>query len=80
MNNIKRNQRFPSSEIPGGLKAEETPQFVTFGFDDNKSISELEWIYKFSNTRRNHNGSPITFSFYNNNIDKEDIFIWKKTE
>lgn len=68
----------PSQNPPGGLKADRVPQFVSLGFDDNEMIDELKWISEFSKSIKNRDGSPVTFSFYNNGKFKNAHSTWKK--
>lgn len=68
----------PSLLPPGGLEVKNVPQFVSLGFDDNESPKELEWIRQFVLNKKNRDGSPVRFSFYNNGILTNSLPQWKK--
>ena len=53
------------TQIPGGLKPEETPQMVILTFDD--AVNNENWeIYQkiFASNRTNGNGCPISTTFF----------------
>ena len=63
----------PSYDPPGGLKAEEVPQFVVLGFDDNRYTDGFKWVLDElakrqnpagSGNARTHDGDPLIVSFY----------------
>lgn len=54
----------PSTNAPGNLKPEETPQFVSLGFDDNAYSDSLVWIRDFLVSNQNFiegSGNPKNF-------------------
>ena len=79
----------PSSQAPGGLLAEQVPQFVMFGFDDNSSVEELKWIIDFMSERKNpssnnqrsetFDNNPIRAAFYTNGKYLVDSVELRKT-
>lgn len=75
---MKRYNRKPSQNPPGNLEPKNVPQFVSLGFDDNEMIDELNWISDFAKKLKNRDGSPVTFTFYNNGKFKNTIPTWKK--
>jgi len=52
------------SKIPGGLKTENTPQFVLLTFDDAVNGLNKEFFSKLFSNRVNPNGCPIKATFY----------------
>ncbi len=50
---IRTDNVAPSRKAPGGLKPEETPLFVSFGFDDNAYSDALIWIRDFMKSQTN---------------------------
>lgn len=62
----------PSQNPPGGLKPEEVPQFVCFGFDDNSysgydgscGDGGMDWAVKAFENKKNPDGTSCKTSFY----------------
>jgi hypothetical protein len=63
----------PSQNPPGGVKIENTPLFIAFGFDDNdksgftshKGIEGMKWAIDSFKSRKNPDGTSCTCAFYN---------------
>jgi peptidoglycan/xylan/chitin deacetylase (PgdA/CDA1 family) len=64
-----------SRQIPGGLKPEQTPQFVCIGFDDNYEVDGMRWAIDLLKGKKNPAGAgnagtfdakPVRVSFYCN--------------
>lgn len=60
-----------SANLPGGLTAEQVPQFISLGWDDNgiagwdpEKPSGLYWALEMYAARKNADGSPALASFY----------------
>lgn len=82
----------PSQNPPAGLTADEVPQFVVFGFDDNYSPAAVEWLINFLAAKNNNegNGSTATYdgetpkvTFYHTGIamwGEMQHAMWKKAE
>lgn len=53
----------PSTAPPGGLALENTPQFVSIGFDDDAFEDGMRWILDYMKTKKNPagKGNPCTF-------------------
>ncbi|MDO9068582.1 MAG: polysaccharide deacetylase family protein [Deltaproteobacteria bacterium] len=71
-----------SPKIPGNLVPEQTPQFVSIGFDDNYYADGMVWILNYLKKRENpagkHNpgtfdGTPVRVSFFNNTNNTEKV-------
>ncbi len=71
-----------SSQIPGNLVPEQTPQFVSIGFDDNYYADGMVWILNYLKKKENpagkHNpgtfdGTPVRVSFFNNTNNAEKV-------
>lgn len=67
----------PSQNPPIGLSAEDVPQFVMIGFDDNPDLDPMEWILDFMVDKRNpagtgqagtFDGGPARAAFYSNGM------------
>ncbi|KAG6456235.1 hypothetical protein O3G_MSEX009615, partial [Manduca sexta] len=58
--------RCSSSDIPGGLKPRNTPQFVTVTFDDAVNVLNIETYRAILYNRRNSNGCNAGATFYVN--------------
>ena len=59
------NCRCASTDIPGGLPPNQTPQIVTISFDDGLRVEDYERYYsQFLNGRKNPNGCPIPLTFF----------------
>lgn len=63
----------PSTSPPGGLALTNVPQFVTFGFDDNRYDDGLEWALDLFKSKQNpagrgehctFDGTPARATFY----------------
>lgn len=62
-----QNDQPPSQNPPGGLKPEQVPMFVSFGFDDNSktgyqpagdaSGGGIQWIVDFLSDKKNNSGT-----------------------
>lgn len=73
---ITNSQKFnvePSTNPPGGLSVEQSPQFVCIGFDDNYYPDGMNWFLDFMKDKRNADGSPAHVSFYVNTNNSFDI-------
>jgi hypothetical protein len=64
-----------SKQIPGGLKPEQTPQFVCVGFDDNLEVDGMRWALDMLKNKNNpagtgnagtFDGKPVRVSFFCN--------------
>lgn len=53
-----------SSQIPGGLSAEETPMFVSFGWDDNAYVDGMVWSDTLFKDKKNKDGSPARGTYF----------------
>ena len=54
-----------STEIPGGLSVKDTPQIVTFSFDDGLRDQDYQSFYsQIFNSRKNPNGCPIKLTYF----------------
>ncbi|XP_053620069.1 chitin deacetylase 8-like [Plodia interpunctella] len=58
--------RCSNTEIPGGLEARDTPQFVLLTFDDAVNIINVETYRNTIYSRRNKNSCPAGVTFYIN--------------
>lgn len=54
-----------SQSPPGGLKPEQCPMFVCFGFDDNGYADGIKWFRELVKNKKNSDGSPVRASFFN---------------
>src|SRR5262249_31098981 len=63
----------PSTSPPGGLAINNVPQFVAFGFDDNRYADGMQWALDFIKSKQNpagrgdhctFDGTPARFSFF----------------
>ncbi len=63
---VSTDYREASTNPPGGLEPSEVPMFVSIGFDDNEYVDGLKWINEFTRDIQNHDGTPISLSFFNN--------------
>ena len=61
------NCRCVSLDIPGNLHISQTPQIVTINFDDSFRVIDYEEYFTpvFGDHRKNPNGCPIGFTFFN---------------
>ena len=70
------NYALPSSLPPAGLKANQVPQFVVLGFDDNTKSEGINWVIDLLKSKKNGDGSFAKTSFYVNTVglreNKED--------
>ncbi len=62
------NYALPSSLPPKGLKANQVPQFVVLGFDDNTKSEGLTWAMSLFDNKFNKDGSAAKTSFYVNTV------------
>jgi len=62
------NYALPSSLPPAGLKANQVPQFVVLGFDDNTKSEGIYWAMSLFENKYNKDGSAATTSFYVNTV------------
>ena len=60
-----KDKRTPSQSPPCGFKPDEVPMFVVIGWDDNGIASGMQWAVDIAKSRKNKDGSPVHFSFYN---------------
>jgi len=57
--------RCASTDIPGGLSPEKTPQIVTISFDDAlRDIDYQNYYSKVFEERKNPNGCPVSLTFF----------------
>ncbi|KAG7296610.1 hypothetical protein JYU34_020423 [Plutella xylostella] len=56
--------RCASTNIPSGLRAQDTPQFITITFDDNVNTQNIATYREVLYNRRNKNNCPIGATFY----------------
>src|SRR5262249_41250698 len=63
----------PSTSPPGGLAVDNVPQFVAFGFEDNRYTDGIEWATNVLGSKVNNagngnhctfDGAPVRVSFY----------------
>lgn len=63
----------PSFEPPGNIPVNKTPQFIVFGFDDNRYTDGMQWVLDILEGKKNPAGSgnaatfdgqPLKVSFY----------------
>ena len=54
----------PSAEPPGGLSVDETPVFVSIGWDDNGKSEGVNWAVKMLAERPNSDGTPAHNTFF----------------
>jgi peptidoglycan/xylan/chitin deacetylase (PgdA/CDA1 family) len=57
------DQLAPSSQPPGGFNAEQVPQFILFGFDDNQVADPITWFVDHVRARRNPAGTGQSGTF-----------------
>ena len=71
-----------SRKIPGNLTAEQTPQFISIGFDDNYYADGMVWILNYlkkiknpagKNNPQTFDGTPVRVSFFNNTNNAEQV-------
>ncbi|XP_075986207.1 chitin deacetylase 8-like [Anticarsia gemmatalis] len=60
------NCRCSGTDIPGGLRARDVPQFVTITFDDAVNTRNMETYRRVLYNRRNANNCPAGVTFYVN--------------
>ncbi|CAH2058121.1 unnamed protein product, partial [Iphiclides podalirius] len=60
------NCRCSSSNIPGGLQARDTPQFVLLTFDDGVNVINIDTYREILFGRRNKNNCPAGVTFFVN--------------
>lgn len=58
------NCRCSSTEIPGGLTPEQTPQFVLLTFDDAVTVSNMVYYREALFNKMNPNDCPVAATFY----------------
>ncbi|CAK1589664.1 unnamed protein product [Parnassius mnemosyne] len=58
------NCRCSSTEIPGGLKPRDTPQFVLLTFDDGINVRNIETYREIAYKRQNKNNCPASVTFF----------------
>lgn len=67
-------KRLPSTNPPGGLRPEQVPLFIAFGWDDNGDPSGLQWSLDLMTGRTNpagndnastFDGTDLTATYYN---------------
>jgi peptidoglycan/xylan/chitin deacetylase (PgdA/CDA1 family) len=84
---VSNDYREPSRDIPGGLKAEDCPQFVVIGFDDNGVSANIEWFLdavkekqnpKGKGNKKTFDGTNIQVSFYMLGSHGLGMLSWKK--
>ncbi|MCL2721619.1 MAG: hypothetical protein FWD47_09820, partial [Treponema sp.] len=55
----------PSQNPPRDLKAENIPQFIAVGFDDNEKVEGMNWAVDTFSSRKNPDGTNCSCAFYN---------------
>ncbi|CAH1641770.1 unnamed protein product [Spodoptera littoralis] len=58
------NCRCSSTNIPGGFRPRDTPQFITLTFDDAVNVRNMATYREILYNRKNANGCPIGTTFY----------------
>lgn len=58
---------------PGGLSAEQVPQFVVMAFDDNTKADGINWAIDLFADKYNYDGSEVAASFY---MNTEGLHRW----
>lgn len=53
-----------SQSPPGGLKVEQCPMFVCFGFDDNSYPDGIKWFRELVKNKKNKDGTPVRATFF----------------
>lgn len=61
---VPPNCRCSSSQIPGNLTLNETPQFVLLTFDDAITIGNIEYYRSALTNRTNSDGCPVAATFF----------------
>lgn len=56
--------RCSSTDIPGGIPATKTPQFVMLTFDDGVTVSNINYYRSAFDDRVNPNGCPVSATFF----------------
>jgi hypothetical protein len=76
----------PSPNPPGGLKPEQVPMFVSFGFDDNPYSEGMNWAVSAFSAHTNpdgkknaatFDGSPVRATFYHSSTYTAAAGSWK---
>lgn len=56
--------RCSSADIPGGLRPQDTPQFVLLTFDDAVTIANIGFYRTAMNNRKNVDGCPVAATYF----------------
>lgn len=79
------NVRRASQNPPNGIPVSETPQFISFGFEDNGDAKGLQGVLDIFNNKVNPDNTKPTITLFNTTLHIDDIYsgpeisaLWKK--